>query len=58
LQTMDARPLLTPLEVADRLAMSRATVYRLCEAEVIPAKRIGGQWRIDGDELDRWLARC
>jgi len=58
-QTMNARPWLTPLGVAARLSVSRATVYRLCETGIIPAKRIGGQWRIDGDELERWLAaRC
>jgi excisionase family DNA binding protein len=56
LQTVD-RPLLTPLDLAARLALSRPTIYRLCEDGTIPAMKIGGSWRVDPDEFDRWLAR-
>jgi excisionase family DNA binding protein len=52
----NARPLLTPVEVAARLTLSRSTIYRLAEAGLLPAKRIGGQWRVDPSELEGWLA--
>lgn len=45
----------TPSEVASRLRISRSTLYRIAEAGLIPASRIGGQWRFDPDLLDRWL---
>jgi excisionase family DNA binding protein len=53
--TTAARPLLTPVEVAARLRLSRSTIYRLAEAGLLPAKRIGSQWRIDRDDLEAWL---
>jgi len=39
-------PYLTPLEFAKRFRISRKTVYRLLKRGVIPAKRVGRQWRI------------
>ena len=56
MQTAD-RPLLSPSAVAERLALSRSTVYKLLEAGALPARKVGGQWRTDPDELNRWLAR-
>ena len=55
--TIDTRPLLTLLDVAARLNVTRNTVYALIEDGVLPVKRIGGQWRIDPDEFEFWLAR-
>jgi excisionase family DNA binding protein len=45
----------TALEVASRLRISRSTLYRMAEGGVIPASRIGGQWRFDPDRIDAWL---
>jgi excisionase family DNA binding protein len=58
LPAIDVRPLMTPLDVSARLAVTRNTTYKLLETGELPAKRIGGQWRIDPDEFERWLARC
>ena len=41
--------------VAERLNVSRPTVYRLISAGVIPALRIGNALRIDACELELWL---
>jgi excisionase family DNA binding protein len=46
--------------VAERLNVSRPTVYRLISAGVIPALRIGesrGALRVDEAELLEWLYR-
>jgi excisionase family DNA binding protein len=52
-------PLLNTREVADRLRVSRATVYRLLDPDEgrdrLPAVRIGGQIRVPSDELEAWL---
>jgi excisionase family DNA binding protein len=45
----------TPSEVASRLRISRSTLYRMAEAGLIPASRIGGQWRFDPERIDAWL---
>jgi excisionase family DNA binding protein len=45
-------------EVAQRLGVSRPTVYRLSEAGVIPALRVGSQWRFSAAELQDWLQAC
>jgi excisionase family DNA binding protein len=49
--------LLTPLEVAEILRISRSTIYRWIRAGTIPLIRLpSGDVRIDEDELDAWLA--
>ena len=40
-------------EVADRLAISRATIYRLIRRGAIPTVHIGTSVRIPAAELDR-----
>ena len=51
----DARPLLSPREVATIAGVSRKTVYRQIDAGALPALRAGHQLRIDRDDLARWL---
>ena len=46
----------TPQEVANRLQMARSTIYRLIQRREIPAVRVGGQYRIPADALERRLA--
>ena len=43
--------LLSKQEAADQLGLCRATVHKLIKTEELPARRVGGQIRIDPDEL-------
>src|SRR5918999_424680 len=50
--------LLTVEEVAERLNVSRATVYRMVYDGRLPTLQLGGRGsalRVDAAELDRWL---
>ncbi len=49
------RPLLTVAEVANVLRVSSMTVYRLIHAGELPALRVGKNYRIRSEELDRYL---
>ena len=51
-----AGPLLTVAEVADVLRVSDMTVYRLIKAGELPALRVGKNYRIREDDLERYLA--
>ena len=46
---------LTTDEVLGYLRINARTVYRLIRNGELPAVRIGRQWRIRRDDLDRWL---
>lgn len=51
-----SRPMLLRIdEVAERLAISRATTYRLIRGGSIPTVHIGTAVRVPADALDRWL---
>ena len=41
--------------IALYLGVAEVTVYRLLEKEELPAKKVGGQWRIRKEDLDQWL---
>ena len=43
--------LLTVKEVADYMRVSRVTVWRWCQQGLIPATRVGRNWRIRRDDL-------
>lgn len=47
--------LLTLEEVADYLRVTKKTIYRLLERNIIPATKVGRQWRFDKDSIDVWL---
>jgi excisionase family DNA binding protein len=49
--------LLTVSEIAARLALSHATVYRMLERGDIPCVSIGRSLRVAGVDLDAFLAR-
>jgi excisionase family DNA binding protein len=49
--------LLRVREIADVLAVSTMTVYRLINAGELRAIRIGRAWRVPGAELDAYLTR-
>ena len=50
--TSSPAPALTVLEVAERLAISRALAYRRVKDGRIPAARVGGSWRVDRAALE------
>lgn len=47
--------IMTPKEAAKYLGFHLVTIYRLLKKGVIPAMKIGGQWRFKKDILDAWL---
>jgi len=49
-----APPLMTPAQVAARLSVCTKTVLNPITKGQLPAKRIGKQWRIRLDDLERW----
>jgi excisionase family DNA binding protein len=46
----------TVAEVAKLLRVSNMTVYRLVQAGQLPAVRVGRSYRIQEDDVDRYLA--
>ena len=45
---------LTVNELADYLRIHRSTVYRLLKQGLIPAFKIGSDWRFNVEAIDRW----
>lgn len=43
---------LTPEDLVDLLYLNINTVYSLCRKGVIPAKKLGRQWRISRQQLE------
>ncbi|MFA4871331.1 MAG: helix-turn-helix domain-containing protein [Pedobacter sp.] len=37
------------------LKVSRQTISRMLQEEIIPSYRVRGQWRFDMAEIDKWL---
>jgi excisionase family DNA binding protein len=57
--TKEYDPILTVDELSEYLSMHPLTVRRLARDGEIPAAKIGRQWRIKKDLLDRWIEeRC
>lgn len=50
------RPFLTAKDVADKLQVSRLTVYRWVKEGYLKAFKIGSVMRFDPDEVDKWVA--
>lgn len=46
--------LITVQEAAERINMSRDTVYRLIARGLIPSKRVGGAIRVPVKALEKW----
>jgi len=46
---------LTVNEVADILRVSKLTIWRYIDAGVLPAYKVGRDWRIEQTELDKFL---
>lgn len=43
-------------EVATRFGVNPTTVYRLVQKGVLPAFKLGGQWRFNPEMLESWVA--
>lgn len=48
--------MLTVTEVADYLKISRSMIYRLLKRGEIPGLKMGSDWRLYVEEIDRWRA--
>ena len=53
----DGDHIMTIGEVARYLSLHELTVRRLARQGEIPAFKIGRQWRVKKDLLDRWIER-
>jgi excisionase family DNA binding protein len=54
-QTQKPAPLMTIDEVAEYLNLHPLTVRRLAREGEIPAFKVGRQWRVKKELLERWL---
>ena len=55
-QMEKVKAVLTIGEVAEMLRVHPTTVYRLLKRGDIPGFKIGGNWRVSVNALDRWLS--
>lgn len=46
---------LTALEVAERMRVSKMTVYRLIRSGKLPAVRVGKSFRVREEDVDKYL---
>ncbi|HEX4478193.1 MAG TPA: helix-turn-helix domain-containing protein [Polyangiaceae bacterium] len=46
---------MTVKEVATLLRVSPQTLYKMLEQGVIPAVKVGSQWRFDRNQIREWL---
>jgi len=42
-------------DVAKYLNISLITIYRMLKKGIIPAHKIGSQWRFRKEEIDQWI---
>ena len=49
--------LMTLVEVAEYLRLSKDSVYRMAQKGKIPASKVGTQWRFRRKDVDEWLER-
>lgn len=47
--------MLTLKETRDILKVSRNTMYMLVRDGIIPARKVGSEWRICRSELTKWM---
>ncbi|SHP28967.1 DNA binding domain, excisionase family [Mycobacteroides abscessus subsp. abscessus] len=54
---VDTDPLFTAEETADYLRVHLNTAFKLLRENVIPATKVGRQWRVRRSDLDAFLSR-
>lgn len=42
-------------EIAKHLGVSKETIYRWVEKEIVPAHKVGRQWKFKISEVDDWV---
>jgi excisionase family DNA binding protein len=47
--------ILTPIEAGLYLNLHVRTIYRLVKNGLIPARKVGGRWRLSKAALEKWL---
>ena len=47
--------MMTVKEVAHYLKLAKSTVYKLLQNGTLPARKVGGAWRISRQQLDAWM---
>jgi excisionase family DNA binding protein len=47
--------ILTLPEVAQLLKIAEKTVYSMAQKRQLPAFKVGGQWRFQRIDIDRWI---
>lgn len=52
---LELEPWLSVEEISRYLAVSKETIYRWLDKEMIPAHRIGKLWRFKPSEVDDWV---
>ncbi len=50
------KEIMTPHEAAKYLSIHIRTIYRLAKNGEIPARKVGGSWRLKKGALDEWLS--
>lgn len=48
-------PIMTIADVAEHLGLHELTVRRLAREGAIPALKLGRQWRVKRDLLEKWI---
>lgn len=48
-------PPMTVKELSDYLRLDRMTIYKMLKEGVLPASRIGHQWRFFRADIDKWI---
>lgn len=48
---------LTPLEIAERMRVSKMTIYRLIHLGELPATKVGSSYRVAQADFETWLAQ-
>ncbi len=52
---MNEKEIMTVKELCDYLRLSKKTILRILKAGQIPARKVGGSWRILKSEVDKYL---
>jgi excisionase family DNA binding protein len=47
----------TPKDLSEKFNVSEATIRRLLDSDQMEGNKIGGQWRVTQDQLDRYLEK-
>jgi len=47
--------IMNPKQAAEHLQVSLRTLYKLLRTKEIPARKVGGQWRIARSRLDEYI---